>query len=78
MLFPVGSRWLAAILALTFCTSASAGDVLFENVQNLRREKRHSFRSVECADQGQPHRAYFHGTDSGPQTLSVLQETGIR
>jgi imidazolonepropionase-like amidohydrolase len=33
MLFPVGSRWLAAILALTFCTSASAGDVLFENVR---------------------------------------------
>lgn len=33
MLFPVGSRRLAAILALTFCTSASAGDVLFENVR---------------------------------------------
>lgn len=33
MLFPVGSRLLAAILALTFCTSASAGDVLFENVR---------------------------------------------
>ncbi|MGM4887173.1 amidohydrolase family protein [Tardiphaga sp. 20_F10_N6_6] len=33
MLFPVGSRWLAAILALTFCTSASAGDVLLENVR---------------------------------------------
>ncbi|WP_441276656.1 amidohydrolase family protein [Tardiphaga sp. 172_B4_N1_3] len=32
MLFPAGSRWLA-ILALTFCTSANAGDVLFENVR---------------------------------------------
>ncbi|WP_457489250.1 amidohydrolase family protein, partial [Tardiphaga sp. P5_C10] len=33
MLFPVGSRRLAAILTLTFCTGASAGDVLFENVR---------------------------------------------
>ena len=33
MLFPVGSRWLAAVLALGFCTTASAEDVLFENVR---------------------------------------------
>jgi imidazolonepropionase-like amidohydrolase len=33
MLFPVGSRWLAAVLALGFCTTASADDVLFENVR---------------------------------------------
>ncbi len=33
LLFPVGSRWLAAVLALGFCTTASADDVLFENVR---------------------------------------------
>ena len=33
MLLPVGRRWLAAVLALGFCTAASADDVLFENVQ---------------------------------------------
>jgi imidazolonepropionase-like amidohydrolase len=33
MLFPVGGRWLAAVLALGFCTTASADDVLFENVR---------------------------------------------
>ena len=33
MLFPVGSRWLAAVFALGFCTTASADDVLFENVR---------------------------------------------
>ena len=33
MLPPVGRRWLAAVLALGFCTAASADDVLFENVR---------------------------------------------
>ena len=33
MLFPVGGRWLTALLALGFCTTASADDVLFENVR---------------------------------------------
>ena len=33
MLFPVGGRWLAAALVLGLCTTASADDVLFENVR---------------------------------------------
>src|ERR1700754_2836987 len=33
MLLPVGGGWLAAVLALGFCTAASADDVLFENVR---------------------------------------------
>ena len=33
MLLPVGRRWLAAVLALGFCTAANADDVLFENVR---------------------------------------------
>ena len=33
MLLPVGRRWLAAALALGFCTGANADDVLFENVR---------------------------------------------
>jgi imidazolonepropionase-like amidohydrolase len=32
-MLPVGRRWLAAVLALGFCTAASADDVLFENVR---------------------------------------------
>ena len=33
MLLPVVRRWLAAALALGFCTGANADDVLFENVR---------------------------------------------
>jgi hypothetical protein len=32
-MLPVGRRWLAAVLAVGFCTAASADDVLFENVR---------------------------------------------